>query len=124
MLDIRDWRPDLGEFGKLHVRHGKGSGGRGPKPRLVPGINGANQLIDWWLAEVRPQYGEDWADSDAPLLPSERLDSDLDQRGSVGANALRRALGLKVEVWLPEWYGRVTPPDLRPYSAPYSSPDG
>ena len=37
MLDIRDWRPDLGEFGKLHVRHGKGSGGRGPKPRLVPG---------------------------------------------------------------------------------------
>ena len=35
MLDIRDWRPDLGEHGKLHVRHGKGSGGRGPKPRLV-----------------------------------------------------------------------------------------
>ena len=20
MLDIRDWRPDLGEFGKIHVR--------------------------------------------------------------------------------------------------------
>ena len=31
MLDIRDWRPDLGGFGKLHVRHGKGSRGRGPK---------------------------------------------------------------------------------------------
>lgn len=30
-LDIRDWRPDLGDFGKLHVRHGKGS--RGPGPR-------------------------------------------------------------------------------------------
>ena len=29
MLDIRDWRPDLGEFGKLHVRFGKGSRGRG-----------------------------------------------------------------------------------------------
>ncbi|WP_244223317.1 hypothetical protein [Brevibacterium aurantiacum] len=25
MLDIRDGRPDLGEFGKLHVRFGKGS---------------------------------------------------------------------------------------------------
>jgi integrase/recombinase XerC len=50
MLDIRDWRPDLGEFGKLHVRHGKGSRGRGPKPRLVPAINGADRLIDWWLA--------------------------------------------------------------------------
>ncbi|MFJ6251825.1 MULTISPECIES: hypothetical protein [unclassified Streptomyces] len=28
-LDIRDWRPDLGDFGKLHIRHGKGSRGRG-----------------------------------------------------------------------------------------------
>ncbi|WP_245689478.1 hypothetical protein [Streptomyces chattanoogensis] len=37
-LDIRDWRPDLGDFGKLHVRHGKGSRGRGPKSRLVPAI--------------------------------------------------------------------------------------
>ncbi len=43
MLDIRDWRPDLGEFGKLHVRHGKGSRGRGPKGRLVPAINGADR---------------------------------------------------------------------------------
>ena len=37
MLDIRDWRPDLGELGKLHVRFGKGSHGRGPKSRMVPG---------------------------------------------------------------------------------------
>ena len=37
MLDLRDWRPDLGEFGKLHVRHGKGSSGRGPKARLGSG---------------------------------------------------------------------------------------
>src|SRR5919198_977384 len=47
MLDIRDWRPDLGAFGKLHVRHGKGSRGRGPKQRLVPAINGADRVIDW-----------------------------------------------------------------------------
>src|SRR3546814_11244414 len=100
MLDIRDWRPDLGEFGKLHVRHGKGSGGRGPKPRLVPGINGANQLIDWWVAAVRPQYGEDWADPDAPPLPSERFGRDFHPCGRVGANALRRAPHIQVEAWL------------------------
>ena len=49
MLDVRDWRPDLGEFGKLHVRFGKGARGRGPKARLVPAINGTDELIDWWL---------------------------------------------------------------------------
>ena len=76
MLDIRDWRPDLGEFGKLHVRHGKGSRGRGPKARLVPAINGADRLIDWWLAEVRHRFGDDWSDPDAPMLPSERHDPD------------------------------------------------
>lgn len=59
MLDIRDWRPDLGGFGKLHVRFGKGARGRGPQPRLVPAINGTAELIDWWLGEVRHQYGED-----------------------------------------------------------------
>jgi site-specific recombinase XerC len=30
-LDIRDWRPDLGDHGKLHVRFGKGSRGRGQR---------------------------------------------------------------------------------------------
>jgi integrase/recombinase XerC len=74
MLDIRDWRPDLGQFGKLHVRHGKGSRGRRPKARLVPAINGVDQLMDWWLAEVRHLFGDDWSDLDAPLLPSERHD--------------------------------------------------
>lgn len=44
MLDIRDWRPDLGKFGKLHVRHGKGSRGRGLKARLVPAINSVDAL--------------------------------------------------------------------------------
>jgi hypothetical protein len=44
-LDIRDWRPDLGNCGKLHVRFGKGSRGRGPKPRLVPAINSVDVLM-------------------------------------------------------------------------------
>ena len=87
MLDIRDWRPDLGEHGKLHVRFGKGSRGRGPKPRLVPAINSVDALLDWWLADVRHQFGDDCADPDAPLLPSERRDRDTGPLPRVGDRA-------------------------------------
>lgn len=117
MLDLRDWRPDLGEFGKLHVRHGKGSSGRGPKQRLVPAINGADRLIDWWLAEVRHQFGDDWADPDAPMLPSERNDTDTGRCPRVGGNALRRGLILATDGSLPAWSGRLTPHVLRHYCA-------
>lgn len=117
MLDIRDWRPDLGGYGKLHVRFGKGSRGRGPKPRLIPAINGADQLIDWWLAEVRPHYGADWANPDSPLLPSERLDRDLGRCGRARPDVLRRTLNAQVDQWLPAWSGRMTPHVLRHYCA-------
>ena len=117
MLDVRDWRPDLGEFGKLHVRHGKGSRGRGPKARLVPAINGADRLIDWWLAEVRHQFDDDWSDPDAPMLPSERRDVDFDRCLRVGANALRQGLATQTRQWLPAWSGRLSPHVLRHYCA-------
>lgn len=84
MLDIRDWRPDIGELGKLHVRYGKGSHGRGHKTRLVPAIDGADALLTWWLTDVRHQFGEDWADPDAPPLPSERRDRDTGRRTRAG----------------------------------------
>ena len=87
MLDIRDWRPYLGQIGKLHVRFGKGSRGRGIKPRLIPAINGAAELIDWWLAEVRPQFVEDWSNPDASMLPSERIDHEFGRAVRVGPNA-------------------------------------
>lgn len=117
MLDVRDWRPDLGEHGKLHVRHGKGARGRGPKARLVPAINGADRLLDWWLGEVRHQFGEDFDDPDAPMLPSERHDPVLPRCRRVGSEALRKALVREVDVWLPGWSGRLTPHVLRHYCA-------
>src|SRR6516162_703873 len=42
MLDLDDVRWELGRFGKLNVRYGKGARRRGPKPRLVPLINVAD----------------------------------------------------------------------------------
>ena len=40
-LDLADVKWDLGRFGKLHVRKGKGARGSGPRERMVPLINGA-----------------------------------------------------------------------------------
>jgi site-specific recombinase XerD len=117
MLDIRDWRPDLGGFGKLHVRFGKGGRGRGPKPRLVPAINGADALIDWWLAEVRHQFGNDWSDPDAPMLPSERHDPVMARCRRVGGEALRQGLARQTARSLPSWSGRLTPHVLRHFCA-------
>ena len=117
MLDIRDWRPDLGEMGKLHVRFGKGSRGRGPKTRLVPAIDSVRPLLEWWLRDVRHQFGEDWADPDAPLLPSERRDRDTGRCMRAGADALRSGLAGAVDTWLPSWSGQLTPHGLRHFCA-------
>lgn len=117
MLDIRDWRPDLGEHGKLHVRHGKGSRGRGPKTRLVPAINGVDELVTWWLTDVRHQFGEDWSDPDAPLLPSERRDRDTGRCLRPGSNTLRSGFADAVARHLPTWSGRLTPHGMRHFCA-------
>jgi integrase len=61
LLDLDDVRWELGRFGKLNVRHGKGSRRRGPKPRLVPLINGADRNLRWFIEDV-------WASS-APTMP-------------------------------------------------------
>lgn len=117
MLDVRDWRPDLGDHGKLHVRFGKGSNGRGPKTRLVPAINSADALIEWWLSDVRHQFADDWDDPDAPLLPSERRDRDNGRCVRVGPESLRAGLAGAVDRWLPDWSGRLTPHGLRHFCA-------
>lgn len=117
MLDIRDWRPDLGPSGKLHVRYGKGSNGRGPKTRLVPGINAVDDLLTWWLTDVRHQFGDDWDDPDAPLFPSERRDPDTGRCTRAGTETLRTGLASAVVRWLPDWEDRLTPHGLRHYCA-------
>lgn len=117
MLDLRDWRPDLGEYGKLHVRYGKGSRGRGPKTRLVPAINGVDDLMTWWLRDVRHQFGGDWENPDAPLLPSERHDPMTKLPTRAGPETLRSGLVGAVDRWLPDWNRRLTPHVLRHYCA-------
>lgn len=117
MLDIRDWRRDLGEYGKIHVRYGKGSRGRGPKTRLVPAINQAGDLLDWWLSDVRHQFGDDYAALDAPLLPSERHDPATGMCTRIGDQALRDGLANAVARSLPAWSGRLSPHTLRHFCA-------
>lgn len=117
MLDVKDWRPDLGDHGKLHIRYGKGSRGRGPKPRLVPAINSVDALLDWWFTDVRHQFGDDYRNPDAPLLPSERHDQHTGGCARAGDDALRAGLAGAVERWLPGWKGRLSPHGLRHYCA-------
>ena len=117
MLDIGDWRPDLGELGKLHIRFGKGSRGRGPKTRLVPCIDDVDELLEWWMTDVRHQFGDDWTDPSAPLLPSERRDPDTSLCLRVGREALRAGLAGAVARWLPAWDGKLTPHGLRHFCA-------
>jgi len=117
MLDIRDWHPELGDLGKLHIRFGKGSRGRGPKVRMVPGINSVDSLIEWWLTDVRHQFGDDWEDPDAPMFPSERRDALTGHCGRIGREALRAGLTSAVDVWLPDWSGRLSPHGLRHFCA-------
>ncbi|MDR6688999.1 site-specific recombinase XerD [Arthrobacter sp. 1088] len=117
MLDIKDWRPDLGEHSKIHVRFGKGSRGRGAKPRLVPAINSVDSLLQWWLTDVRHQFGDDYLDPDAPLFPSERRDQHTGGCARVGDDALRAGLAGAVDRWLPAWRGRLSPHGLRHYCA-------
>ena len=103
MLDVRDWRRDLGEYGKIHVRFGKGSRGRGAKTRLVPAINQVGELLDWWLVEVRHQFGDDYAHPDAPLLPSPSA-ATRPPAGAAGCRTRRCATG-----WPTRSSGRCRP---------------
>jgi site-specific recombinase XerD len=102
----------------VHVRFGKGSRGRGPKTRLIPAINSVGVLLDWWMTDVRHQFGDDYQRLDAPLLPTERQPDPLTGLcRRAGDQVLRDGLAEAVGRWLPQWKARLTPHMLRHFCA-------
>ncbi|MGB6228337.1 MAG: hypothetical protein WBF76_23915, partial [Pseudonocardiaceae bacterium] len=96
----------LGRFGKV-VLHGKGSLGRGKKDRLVPLINGARELLDWWVTGPRWVFDDRVNDPLAPVFPSERRNDDATS-SPVETDALRSGLAVAVDKHLPDHAGRLT----------------
>lgn len=115
-LDLHDVKWDLGRFGKLHVRHGKGARGSGPRERMVPLINNAAATLRWFVEDVWGQFGDDHTRPGVPLLPSERKNTD-GTAARVGDETLRAALAAAAERYLPEWPEPVTPHVLRHFCA-------
>ena len=115
-LDLADIKWDLGRFGKLHVRIGKGARGSGPRERMVPLINNARATLEWFVADVWGHFGDDHTRPGAPLFPSERKNSD-GSCARVGDEALRSPLALAAAEHLPGWPGRITPHLLRHFCA-------
>ena len=90
-LDLDDVKWDLGRFGKIHVRMGKGARGSGPRERMVPLINNARATLEWFVQDVWGHFDDDHTRPGAPLLPSERRNPD-GTCARVGDEALRAAL--------------------------------
>lgn len=68
MLDVKDCRFDLGDYGKLHIRFGKGSKGSGYKTRWVPMLDDLNVLIKWYIEHIRTLFTNN---DNGPLFFSE-----------------------------------------------------
>ncbi|WP_067480092.1 tyrosine-type recombinase/integrase [Nocardia amamiensis] len=115
-LDLDDVRWELGRFGKLHVRFGKGTQGSGPRHRVVPLINGADRLLRWYIEDVWGHFDHDHTRPGAPLFPSERHHAD-GSAARAGAESLRRGLAHAVAGHLPTWTERLTPHVLRHFCA-------
>ena len=107
---------ELGGFGELHVRVGKGARGSGPRERMVPLINGADATLRWFIADVWGHFDDDHTHPDAPLLPSERRNTDGTCR-RVGDDALRAGLAEATTAHLPAWADTLTPHVMRHYCA-------
>jgi site-specific recombinase XerD len=115
-LDLDDVKWELGRFGKLHVRYGKGARGSGPRERMVPLINNAGATLRWFVEDVWSRFDDDCARPGAPLFCSERRNAD-GAAARVGDEALRSALAQAARDHLPDWPGRVTPHVLRHFCA-------
>jgi len=115
-LDLADVKRDLGRFGKLHVRMGKGARGSGPRERMVPLINGAGATLRWFVQDVWSCFDDDHARPGAPLFCSERRNAD-GSAARAGNETLRSDLAAAAAEHLPDWTGRVTPHVLRHFCA-------
>ena len=115
-LDLADVKWELGPFGKLHVRHGKGARGSGPRERMAPLINGADRTMRWFIQDVWGHFGGDHTLPGAPLFPSERHGVD-GWCGRASDDALRSGLKQAARNHLPQWADRLTPHVLRHFCA-------
>jgi site-specific recombinase XerD len=115
-LDLPDLRWELGRFGKLHVRFGKGSRGSGSRERMTPLINGGDRLLRWYVEDVWGHFGDDHRRHDVPLFPSERHNGD-GSSSRLSDDGVRDGLNEAVARHLPAWSGRLTPHVLRHYCA-------
>lgn len=122
-LDLVDVRWELGRFGKLHVRYGKGAHGSGPRERMVPLLGGSGRTLRWFIEDVWGLFDDDHTRHGAPLLPSERRNQD-GSGGRVGYDALRGGLAAAAEQHLPAWAGRLSPHVLRHFCASQLYLDG
>lgn len=116
MLDFDDVRWELGRFGKLHVRHGKGARRSGPRERVVPLINGADALLRWYIEDVWGLFDDDHTRPGAALFSSERRYPG-GTSARMGDGSVRGGLAEVVSRHLPTWQGKVTPHVLRHYCA-------
>ena len=55
-LDVDDLYPGKGVTGQIHVRHGKGANGSGPRVRWIPMLDGLRELLGWYTKSVRPRF--------------------------------------------------------------------
>jgi integrase/recombinase XerD len=115
-LDLADIKWDLGRFGKIHVRHGKGARGSGPRERMVPLINNAGRTLRWFVEDVWGQLGDDPDRPVAPLFCSERKNAD-GSAARVGSEVVRAGLAKAAAGHLPAWSDKLTPHVLRHFCA-------
>lgn len=115
-LDLADVKWDLGRFGKLHVRLGKGARGSGPRERMVPLINDAGRTLRWYVEDVWGHFGGDHTRPGAPLFPSERKTRD-GSCARIGDDTLRTGLAEAAATYLPDWADKLTPHVLRHFCA-------
>jgi site-specific recombinase XerD len=115
-LDLADVKWDLGRFGKLHVRVGKGARGSGPRERMVPLINDAGRTLRWYVEDVWGHFGGDHTRPGAPLFPSERKTRD-GSCARIGDDTLRTGLAEAAGTHLPDWVDKLTPHVLRHFCA-------